>query len=75
MKTAHTYKELREIAGDWTTVGIINDYTRGSDHFQITYNGETVLYQNDDLFNVANCASQYNGFGWKELMKFGFSMT
>lgn len=71
MKTAHTYKELNEIAGEWPTNSIKNDYSRGSNHFHISYNGETVLYQNDDLFNVANCASQYNGFGWRELFQFG----
>lgn len=70
MKTAHTHKEIREIAGNWSTTSIQNDYVTGSDHFTITYEGKSVYYQNDDVLNVANCASQYNGMSSAEYFRF-----
>lgn len=70
MKVVHTYKDLRKIAGNWVTVDIINNYVTGSNHFKLFYKGETVLYQNNDIKNVAICSSQYNGLGWKQLMQF-----
>ena len=70
MKTAHTHKEIREIAGNWSTTSIHNDYTTGSDHFTITYEGKSVYYQNDDVLNVASCACQYNGMSSAEYFRF-----
>lgn len=70
VRTVHTYKELLAVAGYWTTVEIKNDYITGSDHFTLTYHGKSVMYQNDDIQNVASISSLYNGISNRELQQF-----
>jgi len=65
-----TYKELNTVAGNWPTIHIKNDYIEGSNTFTITYNGQLVIFKNDDLLKVASCASQYNGLSHHRLMRF-----
>ena len=69
-KVAHTYKELMEIAGNWSTASIKNDYIAGADRFTLNYLGESVSYQNDDPKNVAGCALNYNGMSQSEYCRY-----
>lgn len=70
MKTVHTYKELNDIAGTWTTNQIRNDYVKGGRSFTITYQGQSVTFESENLTEVASCACSYNGLRWSEFLQF-----
>lgn len=61
MKVIRDKGEMYNAIGDWTTVHIHCDYELGSNEMIVTYDGESIKYENDDVLNVAWFASQCNG--------------
>ena len=70
VRTIHTFKELIEIAGDWVTREIRNNYTRGSNSFTMIYKGQVIRFQNDNVLEVASAATQFNGLSWVGFLEF-----
>lgn len=70
MKTVNNYKDLKDIAGEWATVNIKNNYILGANNFIIEYEGQKICYQNNDILDVAGKALSYNGLSNSEYKKF-----
>ena len=58
MKIITDKKELIKTIGDWTTVHIYSEYEMGSNQIKLKYNGNEVMFINDDIKYVAYIAAQ-----------------
>ena len=63
-------KEFLNTIGDWNTILVDVDYQLGDNQIKLTYQGETVLYRNNDVKSVAFYALAFHGITHKDYAKF-----
>jgi len=63
-------KDFLNKVGDWNTLLVHVDYQFGANQIKLTYQGETVLYRNNDVKSVAFYALAFHGITHKDYAKF-----